>query len=310
MKYHLYDNIKRYFAVLGPTASGKSCSLENLYNSASCMIINCDSKQVYGDVEIITDQPSEKIQNKFLYGTVSLDVNYSVKDWLEEVQNLIYNIPPLLEMNIIFIGGSTIYSDCLINGISDIPQPSSNLIQHIKNKCNIIGNNNLWNEISNKFPGSLDHIHPNNTYKLIKESALIIHTGKNTPYWYKKNHRKKIAIPSIETLCLIPNDRNTLYTKINQRVLTMMERGAIEEVESALNKYNISDTAKHIHGLKEINAYIKGEMNYKLMIETIQLNTRRYAKRQITWLKNKTRVNKVFTEVRQLSKYLTSRCEL
>ena len=113
-------------------------------------------------------------------------------------------------------------------------------------------------------------------------------------------------LPEIKVLSIIPDNRKALYENIDNRVIEMISKGAIEEVRHAMEKYNISKTASHIHGIKEIQEYIKGNITYESMVATIQTNTRRYAKRQITWLRNKTNNNKIFNTNLMLSEYLTT----
>ncbi|UAT43371.1 hypothetical protein GUI12_04395 [Anaplasmataceae bacterium AB001_6] len=301
--------ISKNFLVLGPTASGKSSAIEFCYNLDNVNVVNSDSKQVYEGVSLLTDQPDiQNIKNVFLYGHIPLTVNYSVNMWFQDILKLFSKNENFCDSDKfnIFIGGSTIYGDCLINGISTIQYPSKEQLDDVKKKISTSGNKEWYNIIAQRFPNQLDHIHYNNTYRLIQESAMLLYTGHNKQYWFKKHGRNRFNLPEIEVLSIIPDDRSQVYHKIEKRLNSMIKDGVIEEIKhNTVNiRDKISNTAQKIHGLKEILDYIDGENTYDQMIAQIAINTRRYAKRQISWLLNKTKSNKVFSDSQSLKEYL------
>ena len=280
----------------GPTASGKSDVCDKIAERLSCRIINCDSKQIYAGIPIITAQPPAASLNKEtyrLYGYVSPTNNYSVGLWLEDAKK---EISQSLSLGLfpIITGGSGLYISSLINGLSTIPKIPAHVRKSVQETLKMLGHDAFYDKLV-EMDSNAKIINKNNTHKALRAFEVMKHTGISIFEW-RERYPRVPAFKNCKVLVLLP-PKESLYEKINKRFLDMMSSDALYEV-----KYLMSlNLPEHLpvmkaHGVPEIIRYLRGEMDYAQAIGIAQKNTRHYAKRQCTWFRTQMPTNTLFFE--------------
>ena len=267
----------------GPTASGKSEVCEIISNEVACRVINCDSKQIYCDVPIITDQPTSMSCGYYrLYGYVSPSQNYSAGLWLEDAKKEIQNARQDGLLPIV-IGGSGLYINALLNGLSDIPQVSKEVRDRAIDLLSTMGKDAFY-EMLVKMDKNAKKLHKNNSHQILRAFEVMEQTGISIFTWRTQSARVR-PFRNYKIFVLMPS-REVLYSKINRRFLHMMSSAAIDEVK-LLMSMNLPENLPimRAHGVPEIVKYLSGTMGFDEAIEIAQKNTRHYAKRQCTWFR-------------------------
>ncbi|NUX01431.1 tRNA (adenosine(37)-N6)-dimethylallyltransferase MiaA [Wolbachia endosymbiont of Madathamugadia hiepei] len=270
--------------ITGITASGKSELCDNLIEKyGNIDIINCDSKQVYKEIPIITSQPPRQEKFYKLYGYVSARENYSVGLWLEDLKREVNSALENSRIPII-IGGSGLYISSLIKGLSSIPQISQEVRQNVSELRKNLSREEFYKLALSKDSKIQGKIFMNDSHRLSRALEVITETGKSIFVW--QEHRQPPLFNNFKIYTILP-ERENVYRKINFRFIKMVENGAIDEVEKLLSM-NLAPhlPAMKAHGVPEIIKYLKGELNLDEAIQIAQTNTRHYAKRQYTWFKN------------------------
>ena len=286
--------MREVLIITGPTASGKTRLALKKAKELNGIIINCDSLQVYKDLKILTAFPSNEEFTSYphkLFGYLNYDEKISAVDWAKSASKEIENSFSIGKLPIIS-GGTGFYLNILINGISPIPEVS---IQNreIANKLAISDFDSLCNELY-KLDPKLKVTHPKEKHhQLIRAYEIFLETGKSIREFLNLPKLKFIKDIDFKIIKLLP-DRKELYKTIESRFDKMLQNGAINEVKNLLDKINISDREKIFDqypifkaiGAKEITFYLDGNISFSQMHEIALLNSRHYAKRQITWFKN------------------------
>ena len=267
----------KVISLYGATASGKSSlALRIAQELGNVIIINADSRQVYKEVPIITAQPKLDDKNK-LYGIISLKDDFSVAHWLQFVKK---EIIAASDKKIILVGGTGLYLDSLMNGLSEVPEIADDLYIKLQKRLESEGWDSLYKELLSQDPTR--KILPQDKQRLIRALAVLEGTGKSLTFWQQKSREPLLEESQLVKIWLKPS-RDLLYKNINERFLQMLELGALEE---AAKLQNWAELPKII-GLQEILGYLKGDFTKEDMIKTAQQKTRNYAKRQETWFKNR-----------------------
>ncbi|MGL9758492.1 MAG: tRNA (adenosine(37)-N6)-dimethylallyltransferase MiaA [Wolbachia sp.] len=270
--------------ITGITASGKSELCDNLikkYNNIS--IINCDSKQVYKEIPIITAQPPKQEEFYKLYGHVSVKKNYSVGLWLEDLETEVNHALGNAQIPII-TGGSGLYISSLIKGLSSMPQISQEVRKNVSELRKNLSKEEFYKLVLSKDPRIQGKVFMNDSHRLSRALEVITETGRTIFVW--QENRQPPLFNNFKIYTILPK-REDVYKKINSRFISMIENGAIDEVKNLLNM-NLAPhlPAMKAHGVPEIIKYLKGEITLNEAIQIAQTNTRHYAKRQYTWFKN------------------------
>ncbi|OEY86770.1 tRNA (adenosine(37)-N6)-dimethylallyltransferase MiaA [Wolbachia pipientis] len=271
--------------ITGITASGKSELCENLVSkNANIIIINCDSKQIYKNIPIITAQPPLQEELYRLYGYVSVKQKYSVTLWIEDLKREIDNAKKNSRLPII-TGGSGLYINSLINGLSFVPEISEEVKEHVNALRTNLNKKEFYQLVLNKDPKILGKIAVNDSYRLSRALEVATETGYSIFTWQESN-RISTTLQNFKIYKILP-DREYIYHKINSRFVTMIKSGAIDEIKFLLDM-NLDPhlPAMKAHGVPEIIKYLNGEIALTEAIQIAQANTRHYAKRQYTWFKN------------------------
>lgn len=275
---------KKLITISGQTASGKTNLSIRLAQNLNCSIISCDSRQFYKEMSIGTAVPSKlelsKANHYFIHHK-SVKDNYTVGDFQNDALKLIENLFKKDDY-IILTGGSGMYMDAIVNGIDKFPKIKLGVRELLNEKHNSRGILFLKNKLKELDPEYYDIVDVNNHRRLIRALEVCISTGKPySSFLNKKN--KKYDFESVNFGIKV--DRELLYKKINYRVDKMISDGLIKEAKTLLKFKDLNPL--NTVGYKELFEHFKGNLTKSQAIEKIKQNTRRYAKRQMTWLKNK-----------------------
>lgn len=271
---------KELYIILGPTGVGKtdySISLAKEFNSP---IINCDSRQLFKEMKIGTAPPSneqlEEVKHYFIYSN-SVTEHYTAGLYEIEALELIEQLFKEHD-KLVMVGGSGMYIDALCNGLDDFPPADLELRANLMERLIVEGLAVLVEELKEIDKESYDTIELSNPQRVVRALEVTLQTGKKFSKW--KSSPKKERPFKIKKIG-INRDRAELYSRINMRVDIMMQEGLLEEVKSLL-KYREMPALKTV-GYKELFSYLDGEVSLDEAVELIKRNSRRYAKRQITY---------------------------
>jgi len=275
---------KKLIVIVGPTGIGKTDLSIYLALQLNCEIISADSRQFYRQMSIGTAKPTYEEQCKVKHHLIDcMDIHeeYSAGKFESDALTIINELFKKHD-HLIMVGGSGMYIDALCNGIDDIPS-DIDIRAQLKKEFKENGILNLQNELLNKDP---DHYHSmdiNNPQRLIRALEVCRHTGK-TYSSFRSNPKKQREFDIIKIG--LEANRTMIYDRINKRVDKMIENGLIDEAKSLYDKRHLN--ALNTVGYKELFSYFEKKLSLEESIEEIKKNTRRFAKRQLTWFnKNK-----------------------
>ena len=278
-------NKPKIIVICGPTASGKTSLSIELAKKINGEIVSCDSMQIYKDMNIGSAKPTkEEMQGikHYLVDCVVPDRRYSVSDYKKDAINAIEEIISKRKTPII-VGGTGLYLNSLIYNI-EYGEIENDL--EYRNKLEKYAEENGM-ELLYKEAEKIDHDATkkisNNDKKRILRVLEIYHATGKTKTEVERNSRKDV--PYDYKIFGITMDREKLYERINKRVDIMIEAGLIDEVKNIISKYQDMPTAMQGLGYKEVKEYLDGHLAKEEMIDKIKMETRRYAKRQLTWFK-------------------------
>ena len=279
----------KVIVICGPTASGKTALSIELAKKINGEIVSCDSMQIYEDMNIGTAKPTlEEMQGieHYLIGYVSPEKRYSVADYKKDAKKAIKEIIEKGK-NPIVVGGTGLYIDSLIYEIEyqDIKldeEYRKKLEEEVQEK----GLETLYEKAKQIDAKAIEKISPTDKKRILRVLEIYYATGKTKTEQEIESRKKEVEYDY--KVFALNWDREKLYERINKRVDIMFEQGLIQEVKNILNKYSKFPTAMQGLGYKEVVDYLNGIYTKEEMIEKIKMETRRYAKRQLTWFrKNK-----------------------
>lgn len=280
---------EKVIVICGPTASGKTALSIELAKKMNGEIISCDSMQIYQDMNIGTAKPTIEEQQGIphhLIDFVSPEERYSVADFKKDAKEAIKNILEKGKLPII-VGGTGLYIDSLIYEIEyPMIEFDETYRKELEEKVEKQGLKSLYEEAKKIDPIAIEKISENDKKRILRILEIYHATGKNKTEQEKESRKKEVEYDY--QVYALNWDREKLYERINKRVDIMIEQGLIEEVEKIREKYHIFPTAMQGLGYKEVVEYLEGKTSKEEMMEKIKMETRRYAKRQLTWFrKNK-----------------------
>ena len=279
----------KVIVICGPTASGKTALSIELAKKINGEIISCDSMQIYKDMNIgtakVTEEEMQGIKH-YMIDFVSPDERYSVADYKNDAEKIIEIIINKGKTPII-VGGTGLYVDSLIYNIE---YPKINLDedyrQKLEKEVEEKGLKYLYDVAKKIDEQTVQKISINDKKRIMRVLEIYHATGKTKTEQEVESRKKEVKYDY--KIFAINMDREKLYQRINLRVDKMIENGLIEEVENLQKQYNHFPTAMQGLGYKEVVEYLQNEITKDEMIEKIKQETRRYAKRQLTWFrKNK-----------------------
>lgn len=274
---------KKLITILGPTCTGKTDIAIELAKKFKTEIINADSRLIFKEMDIGTAKPSFdelKRVKHHLVNFKSMTEAYSAGDYQKDFDNVVKNIWNLdLDKKIILVGGTGLYIKA---ALENLEMPAVNTNQALRDELNQKSLEELLLMLQEKDSGALALIDIQNKVRVIRALELVISTGKPL-----RELRTKSQEPRYDSLYvgLDFKRREDLYDLINARVLRMIERGLVDEVKALINKYGRVKTIDTTIGYREVADYLSGILSLDEAINQIQLRTRRYAKRQMTWFR-------------------------
>lgn len=268
--------------VTGPTAVGKTALTIEIAKHYGIPIINADSRQIYQELKIGTASPTaeqmQQVQHYFV-GTKSITDYYNASMYEQEVVQLLEKLFVDSPVQLLS-GGSMMYIDAVCNGIDDIPTVRDDIRNEMKRRYQEEGLDALCEDLRRLDPEHYEVVDRQNHRRVIHALEICYQTGKTyTSFRTQKRKERPFQIVKIG----LTRNRQELYDRINQRVDTMMSEGLLDEVRS-VSAYR-STNALNTVGYKELFDYIDGRWPLEEAVERIKGNTRRYARKQLTWYK-------------------------
>lgn len=275
-------NTKRLIVLTGATAVGKTKEAISLAKTLNTEIISADSRQFYKELNIGVARPTKEelleVKHHFI-GHISIEDNYNAglfeKDALQRINTLFETYD-----NLVLTGGSGMYIDVVCNGIDDLPDVDIKIRNELNKVFKEEGITALQEELKEKDIEYYNIVDTKNHIRLIRALELFRQTGK-TFSSYRTNQKVKRDFEIIRFA--LQRDRAELIERIDQRVDLMIEEGLVEEARQVYQFRNLSSL--NTVGYKELFKYFSGETSLSEAIEDIKTNTRRYAKRQMTWFR-------------------------
>lgn len=273
---------KTLIVITGPTAVGKTALCLNIAKHFNIPIINADSRQIFRELRIGTARPTEeqmKTVHHYFVGTLGLDDYYSASLFEQQVLELLGQLF-LTHHLALMTGGSMMYIDAVCNGIDDIPTIDERTRCLVKERLADEGLEKLCEELRQLDPEYYEIVDRQNPRRVMHALEICIMTGK-TYTSFRKREQKRRPFNILKIGVNLP--REELYERINQRVDKMMADGLLEEAKSLFPKKSLN--ALNTVGYKELFAYMEGRWSLEEAVERIKGNTRRYARKQLTWFK-------------------------
>lgn len=274
--------------IVGPTGIGKSAISLKLAQQYKTEIVSADSRQIYKELSIGTAVPTIEDLNTIkhhLIQTISVNDYYNASmfefEVLDKLQKLFVSINP-----VILTGGSMMYVDAVCKGIDDIPTVDPEIRSHLIEKLNLQGIETIRLQLKQLDPDYYEKVDLQNSKRLLHALEICLMSGKPYSSFRTETVRKR---PFRIIKIGLNMDRGELYERINQRVLQMVDHGLFEEAKSVyhLRSLNSLNTV----GYKEIFAHFDGTITRDEAIEQIQNNSRKYARKQLTWFRKDKDIN-------------------
>jgi len=279
--------------LVGPTASGKTSiavEMADIYRQIE--IISADSRQIYRQLSIGTDKPSAEILSKYKFHLVDFvepGERYTAFDFVADSTKI---ISALLEKDVVplICGGTGLYVRSLIEGIVELPDDDFSYRNQLEEETITKGPKYLFEKLQAVDPVEAEKVHPNNIKKIIRALEIYYLTGKPKSEILTQN-RGSTGKYKYKIFCL-NQPREILYEKINARVDIMIKSGLLNEVERLIEN-GLKDAIRKVNviGYNELLRYFENEISLETAINLIKQNSRRYAKRQITWFKGTKNIN-------------------
>ncbi|MDO5510937.1 MAG: tRNA (adenosine(37)-N6)-dimethylallyltransferase MiaA [Weeksellaceae bacterium] len=278
---------KHLIVLIGPTASGKTSVAIHLASQLGTEIASCDSRQFYKEMSIGTAMPSAEelaqVPHHFI-AYRSVEDFLSAGQFAREFESFTNNWFQT-EDYLVLTGGSMLYEKAATDGLDEFPQVPENVRNTLIEIQRTLGISALQEELLSKDPEYFAEVDTDNPQRLIRALEIIRHTGEKYSQLRKNTTQEKpynIIRIGIET------SREELYERINTRVDQMMQQGLVEEAKALLPYKNLP--ALQTVGYKELFQYLDGTINLETAISEIKKNSRRYAKRQLTWYRKDERI--------------------
>lgn len=273
---------KYLITVIGPTAIGKTAMAIVVAQHFGCEIISADSRQFFREMKIGTAVPSDEelaaaphhfIQNKSIFE------NYTVGDFEREALS---KLEKLFQANdfAVMVGGSGLYIDAVLKGFDDFPDIDPNVREQIIEHYEAGGIGYLQKELERLDPIHFAKVAKENPQRMMRALEVSIGTGQPYSSFLGKKQQSREFTPIIIGL---DAEREAMYERINRRVDIMIEEGLVEEARDLYSHKNLN--ALQTVGYRELFDHFDGKISLPEAIEAIKMNTRRFAKRQMTWFK-------------------------
>ncbi len=277
----------KVIAIVGPTASGKTSVAIKVAKAFNTEIISADSRQIYTDFETAVAKPTLSEMDGIVHhmiGIVNPDEEFTVANFADEAKNIINRLHNEGKIPVV-AGGTGLYFRILLENF-DLPRVEPD--KELRAELEKLTVEELYRMLLKYDPIIAQKIHPNNTVKIIR--ALEVCKTLNMPMSEAQRIKEK---PEFNVLWfgLNANNRDFLYDRVNKRVDIMIKNGLEKEAREMFKKYGNLQLLFDTIGYKEFYSYFNGKISYEETINSIKQNTRRYAKRQLTWFRKNTNIH-------------------
>ena len=277
----------RYIMICGPTAAGKSAAALALAEQVGGTVINADSMQVYSDLRVVTARPGPDDEARAphrLYGIVDGGERASVASWLDLAAEAVDEARNAGSLPII-VGGTGMYLQAARDGIAPIPEVPAEIHQACLDELTARGGAAFREELSKLDEETASRLFDGDSQRLVRAMGVVRATGRPISAWQSDPHQGALAGEAVAISVMPP--RADTYARIDRRFAQMMEEGAVEEVEALAERGldPLLPVMKAI-GVREILAMQAGEISRGRAIELASRDSRHYAKRQMTWIRN------------------------
>jgi tRNA dimethylallyltransferase len=300
---------KTLISIVGPTAIGKTALSIKLAQHFKTEIISADSRQFFKEMIIGTAVPSPEelssVQHHFVHHK-SIEEDYSVGAFEKDAISILDNLYKTHDV-VIMVGGSGLYVDAITHGLDDFPEIDPNIRKGLNKKLKIEGLNVLQEQLKTLDPEAYKTIAIENPHRVIRALEVCMGSGKPYSSFLNKNKTQR----NFKTISIgLTDERDLIYNRINKRVDQMIQDGLLVEAKTLQSKQHLN--ALNTVGYKELFNYLNGEWELDFAISEIKKNSRRFAKRQLTWFKKDDGIiwfdHK--TDIKSIIKHIESRLKI
>ena len=279
--------MKPVICIAGPTASGKSAYAVQIAAALDGEIINADALQVYSDLQILSARPTQDEMGDLphhLFGHISGQIRYSTGEWLREVEPLIIDILARGKAPIL-VGGTGLYFRALLQGMADIPAVPDDVAKATSERLAQDGIASLRAEAEGLDPIAAARVLGDDPQRLQRIVNVAMGTGQALSAWQAETY--PVVPPRFARFCVLTPPREQLYARINARYDEMLRAGGMDEAKTVFERgYDESLTVMKAIGLRQLKRYFDGDGSLDEAIEDSKRESRRFAKRQMTWFRN------------------------
>lgn len=288
---------KKAIVIVGATASGKTGLGVYVARKFNGEVVSADSMQIYKGMSIATAKPTvEEMQGvpHHLIDFLPVTEKYSVSSYCDDAKAVFDDIVSRGKLPVI-VGGTGLYIDSFLSNTQFLDNAGSDEVrERLKKEFEIHGIEKLYKELCEVDPDAAQNIHPNNTVRVLRALEVYRATGKTLTEQNQLSHNVESDIEPLY-IAIGYHDREILYDRINKRVDIMLESGLLDEAKEFF-KLNPSVTAFKAIGCKELKPFIDGETDLDICVDNLKRETRRYAKRQLTWFKRNDKIHWLYAD--------------
>ncbi|MGQ9610659.1 MAG: tRNA (adenosine(37)-N6)-dimethylallyltransferase MiaA [bacterium] len=282
-------NHKPLLCILGPTAVGKTELALRIAQRINGEIVSVDSRQIYREMDIGTAKPTTeqlKLIPHHVINCIMPDEYFSAADYQRAADKAIQKIQEDGKVPML-VGGSGMYFRAVVDGLFQGPEADNEIRQCLRQQAKELGVSYLYDKLKNLDPKSAEKIHPNDLMRIIRAIEVYEKSGKRISELQQQWESEK---PRYEFIAFgLDRPRNELYERINARVDQMIKDGLLDEARGLL-KYDRNMISMNCFGYKELFDHLEGKISLDEAIRLIKQNTRRFAKRQLTWFRKDKRI--------------------
>ena len=277
----------RAVLIAGPTGSGKSALALRIAEKSGGVIVNADSMQVYRDLRIVTARPTAEEERRAphrLYGHVDAAENYSAGRWCLDAKPALAAADEMEKMPIL-VGGTGLYFKALTTGLAAIPTIDPAIRVRLREKLARDGVETMHAELTKRDPTGAKRLMPRDRSRILRALEVVEATGRTISDWHREG-MPPILDPAHALKIFLNPERDALWRRIDARFDAMLAAGALDEVR-ALDARKLTEhlPAMKAHGVPWLRKHLHGEMSLQDAVAQAKTDTRRYAKRQITWFR-------------------------
>jgi tRNA dimethylallyltransferase len=278
---------KQAVLIAGPTASGKSALALALAEKLNGTIVNADSMQVYGGLRVITARPTPEEEARaphVLYGHIDAGEIYSTGRWLNDASAALAAIAAAGRVPIV-VGGTGLYFKALTEGLAAVPPIPADVRDAVRTRLESEGVSALYAELIERDLVTAARLMPLDRTRIARALEVVLATGRSIGDWHKEA-LPPVIDPANCAKIFLACERKELVARIEKRFAAMLEAGALEEVRAlAGRQLNPLLPAMKAHGVPWLIRHLNGEITQAVAAEGTVMDTRRYAKRQLTWFR-------------------------